>query len=215
MRALQDATTLTPLDPTAVPAGLPTAPADSLPEAIAFYENLRLYAQAYPSAQRDQPLQATFAPIGLAATGSPYTDPRPGLWDTLTAGYTQVQQDLRAALTTGGSSPQVNGWKLTYHAFDYNLDFFQIGALDDPAFKIENPTVRLVERAAAALGGLRGNHAYEAAYVMTYLDDHDEQLTGGRTYQLHLNPTPPVAAFWSLTMYDVPNFYLVENSIDR
>lgn len=215
VRALQDATTLTALDPTAIPAGLPTAAADNLPEAVAFYEKLRLYSQAYPPAQRDQPLQATFAPIGLTTGSSPYLDPNPGLLQALTAGHTQGQHDLRAALTTGGSSPQVNGWKLTYHVFDYNLDFFQIGALDDPAFKIENPTVRLVERAAAALGGLWGNHAYEAAYVMTYLDDHGEQLTGTRTYHLHLNPTPPVAAFWSLTMYDVPNFYLVDNPIGR
>jgi hypothetical protein len=50
---------------------------------------------------------------------------------------------------------------------------------------------------------------------MTYLDDHGEQLTGARSYQLHLNPTPPVGAFWSLTMYDVPNFYLVDNPINR
>ncbi len=32
---------------------------------------------------------------------------------------------------------------------------------------------------------------------------------------LHLSPTPPVKAFWSLTMYSVPDFYLVENEIDR
>jgi len=109
----------------------------------------------------------------------------------------------------------MNGWKLTFHAFDYNLDHFQIGALDDPAFKITDPKMRIVERAAAAAGGLWGNHAYEAAYIMTYVDDQGEQLTGSRTYTLHLDPTPPVGAFWSLTMYDVPNFFMVDNPIDR
>ena len=215
MRALQDATTLTQMDPAAVPAGLPE-PTKGLSEAAAFYDKLRLYSQAFPPARRDQPVQASFAPIGLSTAGdSPYLNPEPQLGRAITAGYAQGQENLHTALTTGGASPLVNGWNLTYHVFDYNLDFFQIGALDDPAFKIDNPTVRLVERAGAALGGLWGNHAYEAAYVMTYLDDQGEQLTGTRTYQLHLNPTPPVGAFWSLTMYDVPNFYLVDNPIDR
>ena len=45
---------------------------------------------------------------------------------------------------------QVNGWKLTFHAFDYNLDFFEVGALDDDRFKIGDPKLRIIERAAAA-----------------------------------------------------------------
>ena len=101
------------------------------------------------------------------------------------------------------------------HVFDYNLDYFEVGALDDPRFKITDPTVRIVERAAAAMGGLWGNHAYEAVYIMTYHDDHGDQLTGEHTYTLRLDPPPPVSAFWSLTMYDVPNFFLVDNEIDR
>ena len=109
----------------------------------------------------------------------------------------------------------MNGWKLTFHAFDYNLDFFEVGALDDDRFKIADPKLRIVERAAAAIGGLWGNHPYEAAYIMTYLDDSGEQLTGARTYTLRLDPTPPVEAFWSLTMYSVPDFFLVDNPIDR
>lgn len=50
---------------------------------------------------------------------------------------------------------------------------------------------------------------------MTYVDDHGEQLTGARTYTLRLDPPPPVGAFWSLTMYSVPDFYLVDNPIAR
>ena len=104
---------------------------------------------------------------------------------------------------------------MTLHVFDYNLDFFEVGALDEDRFKLTDPTVRLVERAGAAMGGLWGNHAYEAAYVMTYVDDRGDQLEGDRSYTLRLDPPPPVGAFWSLTMYDLPNFYLVKNEIGR
>ena len=101
------------------------------------------------------------------------------------------------------------------HVFDYNLDYFEVGALDDPQFKITDPKVRIIERAGAAMGGLWGNHAYEAVYIMTYHDDQGDQLTGQRTYTLRLDPPPPVGAFWSLTMYDVPHFFLVANDISR
>ena len=36
-------------------------------------------------------------------------------------------------------SPERNGWNLTYHVFDYNLDFFEVGALDDPALEDRRP----------------------------------------------------------------------------
>ena len=38
---------------------------------------------------------------------------------------------------------------------------------------------------------------------------------GGHAYELRLPSAPPVGAFWSLSMYDVPNYYLVPNAIDR
>ncbi len=50
---------------------------------------------------------------------------------------------------------------------------------------------------------------------MTYVDDRGDQLEGDRSYTLRLDPPPPVGAFWSLTMYDLPNFYLVKNEIGR
>ena len=212
--ALQDGTTLTPLDPDAVPAGIPQ-PAASESDALVFFDKLRLWSQAFPGAARDRPLQSSLTPLGLNDLDHQITDSTGEIADALTTGYAQGQAVLQKVLTSGGSSPVVNGWKQTFHVFDYNLDFYQVGALDDPRFKITDPKVRIVERAASAAGGLWGNHAYEAAYIMTYVDDQGEQLTGSRTYTLHLSPTPPVGAFWSLTMYDVPNFYMVDNPIDR
>jgi hypothetical protein len=73
----------------------------------------------------------------------------------------------------------------------------------------------MVTRAVAARGGLWGNHGYEAAYAACPVDINGEPLTGGARYTLHFDEVPPVEAFWSITMYDTPNYYLVENPIDR
>jgi hypothetical protein len=213
VHALQDATTLTQVDQTLAPAsGLPV-PAASDSEALAFFERYRAWSRALPPAERDRPMAASFAALGLTGT-----TPVPELPDeqraTLEAGFAAGRASLDA-LQHSGNSPEVNGWKLTLHVFDYNLDFFEVGTIDSEEWKIRDPEVRLVERAASAAGGLWGNHGYEAAYVMTYVDADGAPLNGEHTYRLTLSPTPPVGGFWSLTMYDVPNFFLVENAVDR
>jgi hypothetical protein len=213
VHALQDATTLTPLNPETTPVGL-VAPA-AVDTKLSFLEKLRVWSQQFPPADRDKPLQASLAPLGIAETGtSPYVTLDASTVGELETGLEAAKGALHTALTQG-ASPQVNGWKLVFHAFDYNLDFFELGAIDDDQFKIANPKARIVERAAAAIGGLWGNHPYEAAYIMTYVDDRGDQLNGSHTYTLRLKPTPPVNAFWSLTMYSIPDFYLVDNPIDR
>jgi hypothetical protein len=214
VHALQDSTTLTPQDPDAVPVGL-AVPDPSVPESAVFLEKLRVWSQQFPPAPRDRPLQDSLASTGIAVEGaSPYVS-IPLSDAARLVGDMAAAKDALHTVLTHGSSPEVDGWKLTFHAFDYNLDYFEIGALDDERFKMSDPELRIAERAGAALGGLWGNHPYEAAYIMTYVDDHGDQLSGARTYTLRLAPEPPVSAFWSLTMYSVPDFYLVENPIAR
>ncbi|THV28976.1 DUF1254 domain-containing protein [Glycomyces paridis] len=212
VHALQAATTLAPLGPAAEAQGLPAA-GSGTSDALDFFDRYRAWSQAFPPADRDRGLQASFAPLGL--TGTEGVDSLDGdVKAALEAGY-QAGKSLLERLQHSGSSPEVNGWKMTLHAFDYNLDFFEVGAVNEDRWKITDPKVRIPERAAAALGGLWGNHGYEAAYIMTYKDADGKPLDGASTYRLTLAPPPPVEGFWSVTMYDVPNFYLVDNPIGR
>ncbi|MGS2810468.1 DUF1254 domain-containing protein [Nocardia sp. MW-W600-9] len=213
VHALQDATTLTPIT-IGAPEGLPEYDT-TLSEALQFFDKLRVWSQAFLPAPRDADTLVGFESLGLLAIGStPYgTDPQ--LDAAIEAGYAKGKAQLEELVASGGGNAVVNGWNLTYHSFDYNLDYFEVGSVDEPTFKIADPERRIVQRAGAALGGLWGNQSFEAAYIATYVDDRGDQLTGKHTYTLTLNPPPPVEAFWSLTMYDVPNYYLVENPIGR
>jgi hypothetical protein len=64
--------------------------------------------------------------------------------------------------------------------------------------------------------GLGANLPEDASYPAIYVDVNGTALTGGHTYVIHFaaNDTPPVNAFWSITMYNSRNF-LVNNSLNR
>jgi hypothetical protein len=199
----------------------PTAPGDgvpggdpSVPEELRFFEQLRAWMAAFPPSERDQAYQQRFEPLGLLAAQSPYRDGDSELAAVLRGALTSAKQKMEEALK-GNTSPIQNGWSLTYHVFDYNLDFFEVGALDDDAWKLPDGPMRYAQRALSARGGLWGNHGYEAAYAMAYLDGDGNALDGADRYELHFDREPPVGPFWSVTMYDNTDFFLVANPIDR
>ena len=214
VHALQNELALDSLDDhPAQPDGLPV-PAAARPE-LAFFEQLRTWMRAFPPAGPDQAYQQRFAPLGLLDPAPPYADPPAELASALTAGADLAKQRMESALTAGDLSPVANGWTLTFHSFDYNLDHLGLGTIDDPSWKIADRQASCLVRALAARGGLWGNHGYEAAYPMTYTDADGDQLDGHNRYTLTFAEDPPVDAFWSITMYDLPDFYLVANPIGR
>ncbi len=213
VQALQNELSLEPLGALTVLAGIP-APADVPPE-LAFFEQLRTWMQAFPPSEADHVYQQRFAPLGLLDDASPYLGCPAGLASALAEGAGAAQQQIDTRLQAGGLSPVVNGWTLTYHMFDYNLDHLGPGTIDEPAWKYPGRTASYLARALAARAGLWGNHGYEAAYPMTYTDVDGDQLDGRHRYTITFAQDPPVDAFWSITMYDLPDHYLVANPIGR
>ncbi|MDM0012092.1 DUF1254 domain-containing protein [Variovorax sp. J22P168] len=65
--------------------------------------------------------------------------------------------------------------------------------------------------------GIYGNSKQEAMYPIYAVDSAGQKLDGSHKYKLRLAPgaLPPVNAFWSLTMYELPASLLVANPIDR
>jgi hypothetical protein len=212
VHALQDQLAITPLDGNEALAGVPE-PTNGVAPDLVFFEQLRVWMQAFPPSARDVEYQKRFAPLGLLDAESPFVAPSDELRAELSAGLAAAKEKLEA-FTRTGTVQKVNGWMVGLHMFDYNLDFFGPGTVDDDRWKITDAT-RYPVRALSARVGLWGNHAYEATYAQVFEDDRGEQLNGARAYRIRFDELPPVDAFWSLTMYDIPDYFLVANPIDR
>jgi len=72
-------------------------------------------------------------------------------------------------------------------------------------------------RLAGAVLGIYGNSKQEAMYPVYTVDADGQKLAGSNRYTVRFAPgqLPPVNAFWSLTMYELPASLLVANPINR
>lgn len=159
----------------------------------AFFEVLNFLLQFAPVDPSERELRARFAKLGIA----------PGK----TFDVTRMAPDLRAAVEAG----MADAWR-DYAALPSNLssaDFFGTRQ------SLRN---NYLYRMAGAVRGIYGNSREEALYRGYLVDSSGKALDGGTgRYVLRFPPgqLPPVNAFWSLTMYDLPARMLVANPLGR
>ncbi|GAA3640518.1 DUF1254 domain-containing protein [Microlunatus ginsengisoli] len=206
--------TLHPLTPDSArtAAGLPE-PDPRVPAELAFWEAFRVDLAACPPPPQEAGRLDRLAQLGLTSVESPYVDPAPELAQLLVQAEDAGRKTIEDLMSGQPTSP--TGWTTAMHIFDYNRYALGLGTLDTPAWRIDDDTRAVAARAVAARAGLWGNHGYEAAYFLSFVDADGAPLDGAHQYTLRLPAPPPVDAFWSLTMYGVPDFYLVDNPIDR
>jgi hypothetical protein len=72
-------------------------------------------------------------------------------------------------------------------------------------------------RMAGAVVGIYGNSKQEAMYPIYSVDGDGQTLDGANRYAMRFAPgqLPPVSAFWSLTMYELPSSLLSANPLNR
>lgn len=126
--------------------------------------------------------------------------------DALNAGVAAALDEIK------GMGPKLgvrkNGWTLTGPIFGSRDELQAMG----------NIASKYAVRAAAAFYGLYGNPAQEAYYPTAMLDAGNNPLDGAaHNYVLKFAPDamPQVNAFWSMTMYNLPEQLMVENPIRR
>jgi hypothetical protein len=179
-------------------ANMKTPPVDELKAMTGMQYLTRLAAllKANPPPPADAPVLARLATIGIV----PGQDFDPGKLDPETRAA--LDRIVPAALLSLKEKEHqlgtvVNGW--------HNPPS------DVGVFGTDYDT-----RAIIGLIAFGANLKEDALYPTTFVDGGGQALSGANRYTLHFEKglTPPVNAFWSVTMYD-PDSFFVENPIHR
>ncbi len=173
----------------------PLTPAEEK-TSLQFFNILNFVLQFCPTVPSEKALMARFAKIGIGA-GKTFDASK--LSPEMKAAIEQGMADAWADF--GGVVKQLDEGKVT------SGDFF-----GTRAYMKNNYLYRMV-----ATLGIYGNSKQEAMYPIYRVDADGQKLTGASRYTLHFakGELPPVNAFWSLTMYDLPESLLVANPINR
>jgi hypothetical protein len=209
VRAIQDGFKLVPLSsfgkPYAPPAGtvdpnvdMKTAPVDQLKamSSTAFFSRLAKLLEDNPPPAAEAPVLAKLAAIGIVP-GEAF-DPSK-LDPAVAKGLEQSVSTALAKLTAASKATgaPVNGWRV-------------------PPMILGNFGTEYGARAVVALVGLGANLPADAVYPSVFIDADGQPFDGANKYVIRFekDSTPPVNAFWSVTMYDANSFF-VPNAINR
>ena len=172
--------------------------ADAERTSLDFFNILNFILQFCPTNPSEAALRARFAKIGI--DGGKKFDPA-----ALTPGMRQAYQDGMA-----------DAWKTFAEFKTTQLDTGLSSTADGfgtRAFLKDH----YINRMAAAALGIYGNSKDEAIYPVYFIDADKQKLDGTHRYAMHFAPgqLPPVNAFWSLTLYQLPASLLYANALNR
>jgi hypothetical protein len=186
-----------PAAPPAIDFIKPLTP-DTQKNDLQFFNILNFILKFCPTDASERHLMTRFSTIDVG--GGKTFDP-----NTLTP-------EIKAAVEQG----MADAWAEFFEFKKTRLDTGQVtsgDAFGTRAYLKNNYLYRM----AAAIVGIFGNSKQEAMYPIYSVDAEGEPLDGTKRYIVRFAPgeLPPVNAFWSLTMYEMPASLLVANPINR
>jgi hypothetical protein len=162
-----------------------------------FFNILNFVLQFCPTVPSETELMARFAKIGV------------GAGKTLDVG--KLTPEMKSAIEQG----MADAWA-DMAALQKRIDAKEVtlGEMFGTREYLKN---NYLYRMAAAVNGIYGNSKQEAMYPIYAIDSDGQKLDGTKRYAVRFAPgeLPPVNAFWSLTMYELPSSLLVANPINR
>jgi hypothetical protein len=171
---------------------------DEQKTSLQFFNILNFALQYTPTNPSEKDLMVRFAKIGV------------GAGKTIDA--STLSPEVSAAMTAG----MTDAWAAFADFKKQKMDTGQVvsGDIFGTREFLKN---NYMYRMAAAILGIYGNSKQEAMYPMYLVDSAGQVMSGASKYTVHFAPgqLPPVNAFWSLTMYKMPESLLVANPIDR
>mgnify|MGYP001017099795 CR=1 FL=1 len=171
---------------------------DEQKHSIEFFNILNFALQFCPTVPAETELMARFAQAGIGAG--------------LTIDAASLTPDIAQAFADGIS----DGWKV----LDGVMAEITAGKVTsgDLFGTREHLNGNYANRFAAAILGIYGNSAFEAMYPAYKVDADGHPLDGAKNrYTIHFEAghLPPVNAFWSVTMYKLPESLLYANPLNR
>ncbi len=187
------------VDPTVDPN---TPPADQVAhmDGATFFRTLALAMKANPASSADTMMLAQLRQLGVVP-GQPLE--LSALPPATQQALQQTMQQAALAAQARISAKVASGVGVQAHTWRYAIVAGQYGT-------------NYLDRAAIAQAGLGANLDADALYGYTQTDATGKPLSGANNYVLRFAPgqTPPVNAFWSVTMYG-PDHMLVDNPLHR
>jgi hypothetical protein len=209
VHAIQDGYKLVPLSafgkPYAAPQGkvdpdldMKTPPIEQLQKMSAetFFNRMALLLKSNPPPASEAPVLDRLKTIGIVP-GEKFDPSKldPAVARGLENSVSVAMEKLQAASKETGAP--VNGWRV-------------------PPMVLGNFGRDYGARAVVALVGLGANLPQDAVYPSAFVDGDGKPFSGANRYVIHFDKgaTPPVNAFWSVTMYNAESFF-VDNPINR
>nr|WP_183619770.1 DUF1254 domain-containing protein [Rhizobium leguminosarum] len=163
-----------------------------------FFNILNFILQYCPTDPSETELMARFAKIGVGAGK--------------TIDFDKLSPEMKAAFEQG----MADAWNELATLEKQKIDTGEVTSGDVFGTRqyLKN---NYLYRMAGAVLGIGGNSKQEAMYPVYAVDADGKKLDGANRYALRFAPgqLPPVNAFWSLTMYELPQSLLVANPINR
>lgn len=171
---------------------------DDQKTALRFFDLLDFQFKHAPVLESERDVRARFASIGLTGDGN------------------FTSENLSPEMAEAFKAGMADAWDefATFKKDEIDTGAVKSGDLFGTREQLDG---NYLYRMASAVIGIYGNSKQEAMYPALTVDSDGAALTGTNKYTLTFpdGQLPPANAFWSVTMYKLPESLLVDNPINR